>query len=62
MLTYKRTASLPGYTAVKFVPGEGAYAGLELHRTPGIPESRFTAFALPSLVNGVRIYPKKTSS
>lgn len=60
MLTYKRTTSLPGYTALKFLPGEGNYRGDELKRTSGIPESRFAAFALPSLVNGVRVYPSKT--
>lgn len=59
MLTYKRTTSLPGYTALKFLPGEGHYLGDELKRTLGIPESRFEAFALPSMINGVRIYPSK---
>lgn len=59
MLTYKRTTSLPGYTALKFLPGKGNYQGDELKRNPGIPESRFEAFALPSVINGVRIYPSK---
>jgi hypothetical protein len=48
-----------GHTAVKFLPGEGNYQGDELKRNPGIPESRFEAFALPSVINGVRVYPSK---
>jgi len=33
------------------------YDGKELQRTPGIPDSRFKAFALPSLRNGQLFYP-----
>ena len=31
----------------------------ELQRPPGIPDERFEAFNLPSLMNGVRVYPKR---
>jgi hypothetical protein len=34
------------------------YDGRELRVNEGIPESRFEAFKLPSIVNGKRYYPK----
>jgi len=61
MLTYKRPVQVNVNPSVKFIPGEGDYDGVELRRTPGVPDSRFVAFALPSLVNGVRVYPKRTT-
>lgn len=40
----------------------GHYDGAELRRTPGIPDERFAAFDLPSLVNGVRVPAKRPSA
>ncbi len=36
----------------------GKYDGKELQRNPGITPDRFVAFQLPSLINGVRVYPR----
>jgi hypothetical protein len=38
------------------------YTCPELQRNPGIPASRFAAFDLPSLVNGVRVAPKRPAA
>jgi hypothetical protein len=35
------------------------YEGKELQRNPGISESRFAAYRLPSCVNGKLVYPKE---
>lgn len=35
------------------------YDGAELRRNGGIPDSRYAAFNLPSLVNGRREYPTR---
>lgn len=32
----------------------------ELRRPPGVPDARFAAFNLPSLINGERVYPKRS--
>lgn len=37
--------------------GEGTYLGIELQRTPGIPASRYEAFALPSRIADRLHYP-----
>jgi hypothetical protein len=36
----------------------GDYDGAELKPNPGIPPERFNAFKLPSLIGGVRVYPR----
>lgn len=38
------------------------YTCPELQRNPGIPDSRFAAFDLPSLVNGKRVDPKRPTA
>jgi len=35
----------------------GTYEGRELKQNPGIPDSRFEAFRLPSIWGGWRIWP-----
>lgn len=37
----------------------GPYDGKELRRTPGIPDERFVAFSLPSLMSGKRVTPRR---
>jgi hypothetical protein len=39
---------------------EGTYDGKELRRNPGIPEERYAAFNLPSLMGGQRVTPRRT--
>ena len=41
---------------------EGDYLGTELQPNPGITADRFAAFLLPSLVNGVRVPPKRITA
>lgn len=36
----------------------GIYDGADLKQPPGIPDSRFVAFKLPSLRHGKRVYPE----
>lgn len=40
-----------------YTPPAGDYDGKELQRTPGIPDSRFRAFELPSRAHGLLNYP-----
>lgn len=40
-----------------YTPPAGDYDGKELQRTPGIPDSRFRAFELPSRAHGQLNYP-----
>lgn len=39
----------------------GTYDGKELRRNPGIPEERYAAFSLPSLMGGQRVTPRRTA-
>lgn len=48
----QRQPDREGYT-----PPCGTYEGKELQRTPGIPDSRFRAFELPSRAHGQLNYP-----
>lgn len=41
---------------------KGNYDGSELRANPGITSDRFEAFRLPSLVNGVRVPPKRITA
>lgn len=43
-----------------YTPPAGDYDGKELQRTPGIPDSRFRAFELPSRAHGQLNYPRGT--
>ena len=43
-----------------YTPPAGDYDGKELQRTPGIPDSRFRAFELPSRAHGQLNYPNGT--
>ena len=43
-----------------YTPPAGTYDGKELQRTPGIPDSRFRAFELPSRAHGQLNYPNGT--
>ena len=36
-----------------------SYDYKELDRPAGVPESRFEAFRLPSMIGGQRVYPKR---
>lgn len=47
----------PGAVPISNASSRGTYAGTELHRNAGIPEERFSAFALPSRVGGRLHYP-----
>jgi len=40
---------------------DGTYDGKELRRNPGIPDSRYAAFNLPSLMGGERVTPRRTA-
>jgi hypothetical protein len=39
----------------------GTYDGKELRRNPGIPDERYAAFNLPSLMGGERVTPRRTA-
>lgn len=41
----------------RYTPPSDCYDGKELQRTPGIPDSRFRAFELPSRAHGQLNYP-----
>lgn len=41
----------------RYKPPSDCYDGKELQRTPGIPDSRFRAFELPSRAHGLLNYP-----
>lgn len=41
----------------RYKPPSDCYDGKELQRTPGIPDSRFRAFELPSRAHGQLNYP-----
>lgn len=41
----------------RYTPPSDCYDGKELQRTPGIPDSRFRAFELPSRAHGHLNYP-----
>jgi hypothetical protein len=40
---------------------DGTYDGKELRRNPGIPDERYAAFNLPSLMGGERVTPRRTA-
>lgn len=44
----------------RYTPPSDCYDGEELKRTPGIPDSRFRAFELPSRAHGQLNYPNGT--
>lgn len=44
----------------RYTPPSDCYDGKELKRTPGIPDSRFRAFELPSRAHGQLNYPGGT--
>lgn len=44
------------------VPGNGKPDDFpHMGRVPGVPDSRYEAFNLPSLISGQRVYPKRTT-
>lgn len=53
--TQRKRAPKGMATARTMVHGQDIYTGTELGRNPGLPDSRFAAFALPSRVGG-RLY------
>lgn len=57
----KKEAPTPVVKPERINKMAGTYAGTELRRNPGIPESRYTAFNLPSLMGGQRVTPRRTA-
>ena len=61
MISHIKTKNPPPVTQRIPMDRGDPYTCPELQRPPGISDTRFLAFNLPSIVNGKRVYPKRTT-